>query len=426
MCQVRQKAIFIGVSAFLSLSANANPTVDAPSVFANDTLGKVSGNQGVPAVSSTSKTLSPKGEVIISDPVPPSLDVHGYVLEEAYSGKILAQQTPDQRMAPASLTKLMTLYLAFEALNAGRIHSGDLVPVSQNAWKTGGSRMFIKVNDRVAVGALINGVIVDSGNDACVALAEYIGGTEANFVNLMNTQAGLLGMKSTHYMDCTGLPNPQHYTTPRDMALLTRAIILNFPQYYPLFAQKEFTYNHITQPNRNRLLWRDPSVDGLKTGHTDEAGYCLIASARRNDMRLIAAVLGAPTDAARAQYTENLLEYGFRFYKIHKMYAKNQVMQTIPVYLGKKKQLPVGVGDDFYVMTITGQYPQLKTEIQLETPLKAPVIKGQKVGTVILTIHNKEVAQTNLIALEDIAKGGFISRLWDHARLSLHKKEAKP
>jgi len=426
MCQVKQK-IFLSLAAvFLCFSAWATPTVNAPSVFAGDNLGKVENNaRGTPIPSMSSSTISSSGKVqqaVVLNPVPPVLNVHGYVLEDVYSGKVLASQNPDQRMAPASLTKLMTLYLTFEALQAGRIHMTDMVPISQNAWKTGGSRMFVKVGDRVPLSDLIDGVIVDSGNDACVALAEYIGGTEANFVNLMNVQAALMGMKNTHYMDCTGLPDPEHYTTPHDMTILSRDIILNFPQYYPLFAQKTFTYNKITQPNRNRLLWRDAAVDGLKTGHTDEAGYCLIASARYGDMRLLSVLMGAPTDETRAQYTENLLNYGFHFYETHKLYKQNQIIEQVPVYLGKTNRLPIGVAHDFYLTTISDQYPTVDIEMQMQSPLKAPIKQGQKIGTVTAKLKGIEINSADLIALENISKGNLFSRTWDYIRLAMSKK----
>lgn len=426
MSQVNRKIMLAVFTAVLCTSVGATPNVNAPSVFAGDNLGKVKNNaQGTPTPSAASSSISSSGKVqapVVLNPVPPVLNVHGYVLEEVSSGKVLASQSPDQRMAPASLTKLMTLYLTFEALQAGRVHMTDMVPISENAWKTGGSRMFVKVGDRVPLNELIDGVIVDSGNDACMALAEYIGGTEASFVNLMNAQAALMGMKNTHYMDCTGLPNPEHYTTPHDMTILSRDIILNFPQYYPLFAQKTFTYNKITQPNRNRLLWRDAAVDGLKTGHTDEAGYCLIASAKHGGMRLLSVVLGAPTDETRAQYTENLLNYGFRFYETHKVYKQNQIIEQVPVYLGKTNRLPIGVAHDFYLTTIIGQYPTVDIEMQMQSPLEAPIKQGQKIGMLTAKLKGVVINSADLVALESVSKGSILTRTWDYIKLAVSKK----
>ena len=367
-------------------------------------------------------STAPHTSAALTTPPPPSVEAHGYYLQDVYSGKVLGMQNPDQKMPPASLTKLMTLYLTFEALSSNRIHLTDLVPISEKAWRTGGSRMFVKVGDRVPLSDLLNGVIVDSGNDACVAIAEYIGGSQDSFVNLMNQQAALLGMKNTHYLDATGLPDPNHYTSPHDQAILSRAIILNFPQYYPLFSQKTFTYNRITQENRNRLLFHDGTVDGLKTGHTDAAGYCLISSAKRGDMRLLSVLLGAPTDKARAEDSQSLLSYGFRFYETHKLFTKNQLIEKSPVYMGAIRLLPVGISSDIYVTVPTGQFEKIKTNIAIHTPLKAPIDKDQKVGEITATLNNVNILETNsepLVALEPANKGNILRRLWDKVKLSV-------
>lgn len=348
-------------------------------------------------------------------PQAPDLESNGYVLMDANTGIILAHKNMHQILQPASLTKLMTLYLTFQALKNGQIHLNDKVHVSEKAWKTGGSRMFIQEGSNVAVKDLIDGIIVASGNDACVALSEFIGGNETTFVAMMNQTAQQLGMKNTHYLDSTGLPQPGHQTTPYDMALLTRAIITNFPEYYPLFKQTWITYNGIKQPNRNRLLWRDKSVDGLKTGHTNEAGYCLIASAKRDDMRLISILMGAPTDATRADDSEGLLDWGFRFYKSHKLYDANQVLATPRVWLGQNKTVPVGLSSPLYVTIQTGQYSQLKPEIDIMQSLQAPIKKGQVVGTLTVRMKQAIVSSTPLISLKDNPKGNVFSRLWDHA-----------
>ena len=347
-------------------------------------------------------------------PQAPNLPSNGYVLMDANTGMILAHKNMHQVMQPASLTKLMTLYLTFQALKNGQIHLTDNVRISEKAWKTGGSRMFIKEGSEVSVQDLIDGIIVASGNDACVALSQYVGGNEATFTEMMNQAAQQLGMKDTHYVDSTGLPQPGHQSTPYDMALLTRAIITNFPQYYPMFKQGWITYNGIKQPNRNRLLWRDKSVDGLKTGHTEEAGYCLISSAIRDNMRLISVLMGAPTDAARADNSEALLNWGFRFYKSHKLFDANIALATPRVWLGQNKTLPVGLASPLYVTVQTGNYSQLKPEIDINQSLQAPIKKGQVVGTLNVKMGNTIVSSTPLVALKDNLKGNMISRAWDH------------
>lgn len=347
-------------------------------------------------------------------PIPPTLNVHGYFLQDAYSGKVLASFNPDQKMYPASLTKLMTVYIIFEALHEGRIHLNDPVTISSTAWRTGGSRMFAQVGTAPTIEELIQGMIVQSGNDACVAMAEYIGGTEGGFVNLMNQQAALLGMTNTHFQDCNGLPDPDHYTTPRDLAKLARALILNFPEYYHYFGEKEFKYNNITQPNRNRLLWQDPTVDGLKTGHTQEAGYCLIASAQRNGTRLISVLLGAPSDETRASYSESLLNYGFRFFESHKIYPAVTPISQARVWYGKNKQTPVGVADDLYVTVPTGQFSNVQVATTLNHQIIAPLSRGQQVGTIDVTLNNQVISSTPLVALQDNSKANLFARAWDH------------
>ncbi len=346
-------------------------------------------------------------------PTAPTLNSAGYVLMDANTGMILAHKNMHEKMQPASLTKLMSLYLTFEALKSGQIHLTDTTRVSKTAWQTGGSRMFIKEGSLVSVQDLIDGIIVASGNDACTALAQYVGGNQATFVSMMNATAKQLGMNGTHYVDPTGLPQPGHHTTPYDMALLTRAIITNFPQYYPFFKQGWITYNGIKQPNRNRLLWRDPSVDGLKTGHTEEAGYCLISSAVRNGTRLISVMMGAPTDAERASDSESLLNWGFRFYKTHKLFEANQSLATPTVWLGQARTVPVGLVSPLFVTIQSGTYPHLKPKVVINK-LQAPVKKGDVVGTLNVLLHNNIVASAPLVALNNDPKGGIVERAWDH------------
>lgn len=351
-------------------------------------------------------------------PTAPNLASSGYVLMDANTGIIIAHKNMHQKMQPASLTKLMTLYLTFNALKNGQIHLTDQVHVSKNAWQTGGSRMFIKEGSNVSVQDLINGIIVASGNDACVALSEYVGGNESTFVDMMNAAAQQLGMKNTHYMDSTGLPQPTHETTPYDMALLTRAIIENFPQYYPLFKQGWITYNGIKQPNRNRLLWRDTSVDGLKTGHTEEAGYCLISSAIRNGMRLISVMMGSPTDAKRANDSEALLNWGFRFYQTHKLFDANKPLAASRVWSGQEKTVPIGLAFPLYVTIQTGVYSHLKPQMSVNEKLNAPIKKGDTVGTLNIILHNTVLTSAPLVALKDDPKGGVFARIWDY--VSMH------
>lgn len=352
-------------------------------------------------------------------PTAPELNSKGYVLMDANTGMVLAHKNMHERMEPASLTKLMTLYLTSEALQHGQIKLTDQVRVSKRAWQTGGSRMFIKAGSDVTVQDLINGIIVASGNDACVALSQYVGGNEATFVSMMNQAAQQLGMSGTHFMDSTGLPDPQHYTTPYDIALLARAIIEEFPQDYTWYKQKWITYNNIKQPNRNRLLWRDTSVDGLKTGHTDEAGYCLVSSALRNNTRLVAVVMGSPTDSERANDSEALLNWGFRFFHSHKLYDSNTALAHPRVFLGSEKTVPVGLAKTLYVTIPAGSYSKLQPQLDINAKLKAPIQAGQTVGMLTVKLENGVVSQTPLVALKADPTGGIFSRGWDHLMMIL-------
>jgi len=317
-------------------------------------------------------------------------------------------------MPPASLTKLMTLYLVSQALAQGQIKLTDTAHISEKAWRTGGSRMFIKAGSDVSVQDLIDGVIVASGNDACVALAQFVGGNETTFTNMMNQTAERLGMSNTHFVDSTGLPDPQHYTTPYDMALLTRALITHFPQYYGLYKQKWIKYNGIKQPNRNRLLWRDPTVDGLKTGHTETAGFCLIASASRNNMRLITTVMGASTDESRTNDAEALLNWGFRFYHSHQLFEANKTIVTPRVWLGKKSMVKLGLAEPLVVTIPTGSYAQLKPIVNIQSQLKAPIQKDHVYGSLDVLLNNNIIVKAPLVALEDDPAGNIFSRMMDH------------
>ncbi len=400
-----RKLIYISVMSLFTTVVFASPSPVPNSVFA----------------STSTATASTTNAAALTNPGAPVINANGYFLQDVNSGKILASQNPDTKMAPASLTKLMTLYITFEALQANRIHLDDKVTISKEAWQTGGSRMFVRVGDQVPVSELIQGVIVDSGNDACTALAEFVGGSQQSFVNLMNQQAQLLGMKNTHYMDVTGLPDPNHYSTPRDLGILARDMIVNFPQYYHFFNEKTLTYDNITQPNRNRLLWSDPSVDGLKTGHTDAAGYCLVSSANRNGMRLLSVVLGAPTDSDRSQFSEDLLNYGFRFFETRKIFSASQSLQNAKVFFGQTNLVPVGVSRDLYVTVPAGQFSTMSTSIQLHSPLKAPLNQGQTVGSVGVLINGQPVESEPLVALTPVQPGGLFTRIVSHVKLALGK-----
>lgn len=354
-------------------------------------------------------------------PPAPTVDAKGFVLLDSGSGKILAQKEPNTRMAPASLTKIMTLYVISQALKNGQIHLDDEVLISARAQGVSGSRMFIKAGDRVKVRDLIQGIIVASGNDACIAMSEHIAGSEETFVNLMNQQAKQLGMNNSHFTDCTGMPDPNHYSTPLDMAVLSRALITHFPQYYPWYSQKWFTYNNIKQPNRNRLLWRFEYADGIKTGHTEEAGFCLAASAQKDKMRLVSVIMGAPTDGARADGTQRLFTYGFRFFQARKLYNGGVAISKPRVWKGEEKNVPVGLKEDLSLLVPTGQTSRIKVAASLNKPLIAPIAKGQNLGTLDVTLGDQLLIQAPLIALEAIPAGNMWQRLRDAISLRFAK-----
>lgn len=352
---------------------------------------------------------------------PPVLDAKGYVLMDAMSGKILVEKNPDLRMAPASLTKLMSMYIISMALKSGTIHLEDKAIVSSKAWQTGGSRMFIKVNDEVPVKDLIQGIVVASGNDATVAMAEHIAGSEDAFSGMMNATAKALNMNNTHFTDSNGLPNADHYSTPKDLAILAHAIIRDFPEDYRLYSERWFTYNNIRQPNRNRLLWRYQYADGLKTGHTDEAGYCLVSSAIKDGTRLIAVIMGAPNDQARTEESIRLLTYGFRFFETHKLYDADHTLTKARVWKGSKKEIALGVNHDFYVTVPPGQFKNIQISLRLNNPLTAPLVKGQSCGTINIMLNNQVIDSYPLIALADDPKGGIFRRMSDSFSYYFHK-----
>lgn len=350
-------------------------------------------------------------------PAPPPIAAKTYVLLDFKSGQLLASQNPDERVEPASLTKLMTAYVAFSALKQKTIRPDQTVPVSTRASRTEGSRMFIEPRKPVTVDELIHGVIVQSANDACIALAEAIAGSEEVFAQMMNREAQRLGMKNTHFANSTGLPRTQHYSTAQDLALLAAALIRDFPEYYPLYSLKEFRYNNISQANRNRLLWQDSTVDGMKTGYTENAGYCLITSARRGEQRLISVVLGTASESARAIESQKLLNYGFQFYDGVRLYEKNQPVATLRVWKGSGNSVKAGFAGDLYLSLPKGQADKLKASVESLQPLLSPINTGQKVGIMKLTLDGRPFRELPVVALENVPLAGILGRGWDTLRL---------
>ena len=354
-----------------------------------------------------------------SVPVPavPAIAARAYVLLDFNSGQLLASHNSSERMEPASLTKLMTAYLTFVALRQKSLRPEQVVPVSARAWKAAGSRMFLEPRKPVTVDELIRGMIVQSGNDACIALAEAVGGAEEAFAQMMTREAQRLGMKNTNFVNSTGLPHPQHYSTAYDLALLAAAIVRDFPEYYPLYSTKEYRYNNISQANRNRLLWTDPTVDGMKTGYTESAGYCLVTSARRDARRLISVVMGASSETARAIESQKLLNYGFQFYDTVRLYEKNQPVATLQVWKGSSGTVRAGFTSDFYVTLPKGHVDRLKANIESVQPLLAPISAGQQVGTMKLKLDGKPYRELPVVALEGVPVAGILGRSWDSIRL---------
>lgn len=344
---------------------------------------------------------------------PPDIAARGYVLMDADTLQVLAERDGDATLPPASLTKIMTSFVAAAELEAGRISLTDAVPISVNAWRTQGSRMFIREGTEVSLEDLLHGVIIQSGNDASVAVAEYVAGAEDAFANMMNDHAARIGMVNTHFANSTGLPNEAQYSTARDMALLTRALIRRFPEHYAIYSKRRFKYNDIEQPNRNRLLWRDRTVDGVKTGHTDAAGYCLVASAERNGMRLISALMGAETEPIRVRETQKLLQYGFRYFETRKLYDADAPLQAAEVWYGEAKEVPIGVAEPIFATIQRGRYDELEATLDLPRALEAPIAIGQEFGELRVTLDDELVASAPLIAQEAVAQSGFLSRMFE-------------
>ncbi|HPY39278.1 MAG TPA: D-alanyl-D-alanine carboxypeptidase family protein [Thiolinea sp.] len=343
----------------------------------------------------------------------PEVDSTSFVLVDFQSGEELASLNPGERVEPASITKLMTAYIIYRELSKGTIKLDDEVLISQHAWEMQGSRMFVELGKKVQLEKLLRGLIIQSGNDAAVALAEHIAGSESAFVQRMNDTAKELGMANTKYQNVTGWPAPDHYTTARDIVTLARSLITEFPDRYKLYSEKEFTYNNIKQHNRNKLLWRDPSVDGMKTGHTESAGFCLVASAKRDNMRLISVLLGSTDENSRAESSQRLLEYGFRTFETHKLYKGGDALSEVRIWQGDKTKVAAGVIDDLYVSISKGRYDQLKGVIQFDKAIDAPIRRGDVLGKIVLSDQGKVLKEVPLLALEDIAEGGLWRRMSD-------------
>lgn len=345
-------------------------------------------------------------------PSAPQISATAYLVMDADTGKVVLSDKADERFAPASLTKMMTSYIVEYELGKGNIGKDDLVLVSEKAWRTQGSRMFIKEGTQVKLEDLLKGIIIQSGNDASVAVAEHIAGSESAFADLMNQHAKLLGMKNTHFVNATGLPAEGHFSTAEDLAILAKAIIQKFPEHYGIYSEKYFTYNQIRQPNRNKLLWRDHTVDGIKTGHTEEAGYCLVASAKRDGMRLISVVMGTNSEESRAQESQKVLAYAFRYFRTHKLYGSDELLNTAKVWGGIEDQVRLGLNEALAVTIPRGQADQLEATMDVDKVIKAPVVKGQEYGAVRVTLNGEDVVRVPLVAMDSVDEGGILKKIW--------------
>ncbi|MDP1521407.1 D-alanyl-D-alanine carboxypeptidase family protein [Porticoccus litoralis] len=347
-------------------------------------------------------------------PAPPELAASAWILMDANTGKVLVEHNADQQLPPASLTKMMTSYIVAAELHNGKIKEQDMVPISVTAWKMGGSKMFVREGTQVPLMDLLRGVVIQSGNDASVALAEYLAGSESAFADVMNQQAQLLGMKNTTFHNATGWPSDGHLTTARDLSLLARALIQDYPEHYDIYAEKYFEYNDIKQPNRNRLLWRDSSVDGLKTGHTEEAGFCLVASAVRNNMRLISVVMGTSSEEARARESQKLLSFGFRYYETGKVYSAGDILkENARVWYGVEDSVNLVVPEDLYLTIPRGSKDQLEAQVVSDEDIEAPLTGGQSLGSLTISFEGEPLLETALVADRSVEEAGIFSRLWD-------------
>ncbi len=350
-------------------------------------------------------------------PAAPLLNARSYILQDFQSGNILAEKDADERVDPASITKLMTSYVVFHELAQEKLALTDMVTISEKAWRTEGSRMFIEVGKQVMVEDLIKGMVIQSGNDASVALAEHIAGTEEAFASMMNYYGTELGMHDSHFINSTGLPDPEHYVTARDIAKMSTALIAEFPAYYAWYSEKEFTFNKIRQHNRNTLLWRDPSVDGLKTGHTESAGYCLAASAEQKGMRLIAIVMGTDSQKARAKDAQAMINYGFRFFETHQLYQADQQITEAVVWRGEAEAVQLGIANEFFITIQRGRYDALDARVTINPEISAPISKGQVLGELEIFLDEQIIGSRPLLAMSDVEEAGFFGRSYDGMRL---------
>lgn len=362
------------------------------------------------------------GSVLAQDmivPAPPSISAEAYIMIDAHSGEVLIEHNADQQLPPASLTKLMTAYVAEVELAAGRMNLDDMVPISEKAWRTGGSKTYVLVDTEVSVEDLMRGIVIQSGNDASVAMAEYLAGSEENFVDIMNQYADRIGMENTEFANATGLPSSdgRGVSTARDLAFLSQRKISDHPQYYGWYSEREFTFAGITQPNRNRLLWQNPAADGLKTGHTAEAGYSLAASAVEDGMRLITVVLGTDSERARLQETQRMLSYGFRYFENEKLHDAGDELHQARIWAGEADMVSLGLEDDLFVTIPKGSADSLRSVVEVDAQLEAPVSAGDILGTLSIKQGDEVIVERDLVALEPVEQGSFFKRLWDRIKL---------
>jgi D-alanyl-D-alanine carboxypeptidase (penicillin-binding protein 5/6) len=350
-------------------------------------------------------------------PAAPSINASAYLVIEHHSGRVIAQKDPDMQVEPASITKLMTAYVAFDKLREGQIALTDEITVSEKAWRAEGSEMFIEVGKKVRLEELLKGMIIQSGNDASIAIAEHIAGSEETFAALMNQYASDLGLRNSHFANSNGLPAPGHKMSARDIVTLTQRLIHDFPEHYPLYSQKSYTYNDIKQYNRNNLLWRDSSVDGVKTGFTEAARYCLVSSSKRGEMRVISVVLGTPSEEARIASSQSLINYAFNFYETHRLYGAGDVITSEPVYKGARDTADLGLIEDLFVTIPRGQYDTLAASMNLPTTLIAPLPSDEAIGSVVVRLGEETLVERSLYSLTPVDSGNFIRRAVDEVRL---------
>ena len=370
-----------------------------------------------PVLDSEKERPVPNANTARPVPAAPQLGANSYLLVDFNSNRILVEHNADLRVEPASITKLMTAYVVFSELDQGNITLEEKVAISERAWRTGGSRMFIDPSMMVSVEDLIRGMVIQSGNDASVALAEHVAGSEEAFASLMNHYAELLSMTSTNFINATGLPDPDHYTTARDIAILSAATVRDFPDYYPWYSEKEFTFNEIRQHNRNTLLWRDPAIDGLKTGHTEAAGYCLAASAKRDGMRLVSAVMGSASESSRSSQSQTLLNYGFRFFETVQLYEAGQELARARVWKGLSEDVGLGLSEPVFVTIPRGRYDDLEAQVEMEPQLSAPLETGAVVGSINVQLGDELIVSRDLVTLSAVEEAGFFGSTWDSLRL---------